>query len=66
MDALEERLQQMANEFSSAAPALRERVIDALFATLDRLGVETDARTPAASLDGATDEELFAFIDAQS
>ncbi|WSS19867.1 SDR family NAD(P)-dependent oxidoreductase [Streptomyces sp. NBC_01190] len=53
-----------AGDLSSSAPALRDRLVVALQEALTRLGVPTDS--PGTVLDEASDEEIFAFIDAQA
>ncbi|MEU3251206.1 SDR family NAD(P)-dependent oxidoreductase [Streptomyces sp. NPDC006997] len=64
---LDRTLRRITGEFEAALPELRERMVDSLSAALRHLGVDTGApRTASAVPDEATDEELFAFIDAQS
>ncbi|SFE89485.1 Acyl transferase domain-containing protein [Actinacidiphila alni] len=63
VSAMEEALARITGELSSAAPALRDRMVVALQEALGRLGVPMES--PTAALDGASDEEIFAFIDAQ-
>ncbi|MFJ1586521.1 beta-ketoacyl synthase N-terminal-like domain-containing protein [Streptomyces sp. NPDC088197] len=61
---MEEALARITGELSSSAPALRDRMVVALQDALNRLGVPMDS--PTAVLDEASDEEIFAFIDAQA
>lgn len=64
---LDRTLRRITGEFDSALPELRERMVDTLCAALHHLGIDTGpARMASAVLDEATDEELFAFIDAKS
>jgi acyl transferase domain-containing protein len=63
--ALDETLQRVTEEFRTAGPGPRERLTGALYAALERLEAGTGGRSEAVALDGATDEELFAFIDSQ-
>ncbi|HEY3480528.1 MAG TPA: SDR family NAD(P)-dependent oxidoreductase, partial [Streptomyces sp.] len=61
---MEETLARITGDLSSAAPALRDRMVVALQDALNQLGVRVD--TTSAVLDEASDEEIFAFIDAQA
>jgi acyl transferase domain-containing protein/aryl carrier-like protein len=63
VSAMEEALARISGELSTAAPALRDRMVVALQEALGRLGVPMES--PTAVLDQASDEEIFAFIDAQ-
>ena len=63
-DLLTEALDRLTGELLDAVPDQRERAVTALRAALSRLGAP-DPDSAAAELGSASDEEIFAFIDAQ-
>nr|WP_182604604.1 type I polyketide synthase [Streptomyces alkaliphilus] len=64
--AVDELLHRITEEFRDAEPGIHERVTEALFGALGRLGATAAVPRDTVVPDGATDEELFSFIDSQS
>jgi acyl transferase domain-containing protein/acyl carrier protein len=64
-DLLCEALDRLTPQLGDADPAQRERIVAALEACLSRLDAREVAQVSMERLDASSDEEIFAFIDAQ-